>query len=167
MVVEPPEPGPQGAPEPGPDPGTGSRLGRSAVVVDVANVVGSRPDGWWRDRPAATARLLAGLAHLAERGIPPGAVQEPAAPSAGWHVVLEGVVRDLPVPGPLIAVRARSDGDAAVVTRVRSLLDAGVPEVLVVTADRGLRARLPSAVKLLGPVALRNLLDQWPERGTR
>ena len=22
------------------------------IVVDVANVMGSRPDGWWQDRPA-------------------------------------------------------------------------------------------------------------------
>src|SRR5262249_11419997 len=31
------------------------------VVVDGANVMGSRPDGWWRDRPAAARRLLATL----------------------------------------------------------------------------------------------------------
>src|SRR5262249_37128332 len=31
------------------------------VVVDGANVVGSRPDGWWRARPAAARRLLATL----------------------------------------------------------------------------------------------------------
>jgi len=29
------------------------------VIVDGANVVGSRPDGWWRDR-AGAARKLAG-----------------------------------------------------------------------------------------------------------
>ena len=34
------------------------------LVVDAANVVGSRPDGWWRDRAGAAARLLGGLAGL-------------------------------------------------------------------------------------------------------
>jgi hypothetical protein len=39
------------------------------VVVDAANVVGSTPDGWWRDRAGATARLRDRLAPLAERGL--------------------------------------------------------------------------------------------------
>ncbi|MGH3276093.1 MAG: NUDIX domain-containing protein, partial [Streptosporangiaceae bacterium] len=39
------------------------------VIVDAANVVGSRPDGWWRDRPAAARRLIAGLGTLAGAGI--------------------------------------------------------------------------------------------------
>ena len=34
------------------------------LLVDVANVVGSRPDGWWRDRAGATSRLLDRLALL-------------------------------------------------------------------------------------------------------
>jgi predicted RNA-binding protein with PIN domain len=28
------------------------------VVVDGNNVIGAKPDGWWRDRPAAVRRLL-------------------------------------------------------------------------------------------------------------
>lgn len=32
-------------------------MGRS-IVVDGNNVIGSRADGWWRDRPAAARRLL-------------------------------------------------------------------------------------------------------------
>ena len=27
------------------------------LVVDAANVVGSRPDGWWKDRAGAARRL--------------------------------------------------------------------------------------------------------------
>jgi hypothetical protein len=27
------------------------------IIVDVANVMGSRPDGWWRDRAGAAQRL--------------------------------------------------------------------------------------------------------------
>ena len=39
------------------------------LIVDVMNVIGSRPDGWWRDRPAAAQRLVVRLRRLAaERG---------------------------------------------------------------------------------------------------
>jgi 8-oxo-dGTP diphosphatase len=37
-------------------------------VVDVANVMGSRPDGWWRDRAGAAVRLYTELAALAASG---------------------------------------------------------------------------------------------------
>lgn len=50
------------------------------VVVDMANVVGARPDGWWRDRLAAATRLRAALATLARRGI---AVSD--LPASGGH----------------------------------------------------------------------------------
>ena len=45
------------------------------IIVDGANVVGSRPDGWWRDRAGAAARLRDELAPLVTEGItelPPG-----------------------------------------------------------------------------------------------
>jgi len=35
------------------------------LVVDAANVIGARPDGWWRDRAAAVQRLLAALSEAA------------------------------------------------------------------------------------------------------
>ena len=38
------------------------------IVVDVANVMGSRPDGWWRDRAGAAVRLHAQIAALASSG---------------------------------------------------------------------------------------------------
>ena len=71
--------------------GTGAVNGRPdgevTIVVDGANVVGSRPDGWWRDRAGAAVRLHDNLAKLAERGhqgIPAGklATIEPAPTSA-------------------------------------------------------------------------------------
>src|ERR1700752_44896 len=40
------------------------------LIVDGANVMGSRADGWWRDRAGAMARLHGELAALASRGIP-------------------------------------------------------------------------------------------------
>jgi 8-oxo-dGTP diphosphatase len=51
--------------------------------VDVANVMGSRPDGWWRDRAGAAVRLYAEVDHLAASGqvvLPPGAVPPGAVP---------------------------------------------------------------------------------------
>ncbi len=42
---------------------------RPVVLVDAANVVGSVPDGWWRDRAGAAERLLARVAVLAAGGV--------------------------------------------------------------------------------------------------
>lgn len=39
------------------------------IIVDGANVVGSRPDGWWRDRPGAARRLRDEIAPLVTEGI--------------------------------------------------------------------------------------------------
>jgi hypothetical protein len=85
-------------------------------VVDVANVMGSRPDGWWRDRAGAAVRLYSELASLAVSGrvTLPGdtspedgaaedaaagdALQDDAAPEdtaapADFVMVLEGAAR--------------------------------------------------------------------------
>jgi predicted RNA-binding protein with PIN domain len=35
-------------------------------IVDGMNVIGSRPDGWWRDRPAAMRDLVGELERFAE-----------------------------------------------------------------------------------------------------
>jgi 8-oxo-dGTP diphosphatase len=48
------------------------------IVVDVANVMGSRPDGWWRDRPGAAVRLHDEIVRLAQSG----RAILPAAPAA-------------------------------------------------------------------------------------
>jgi hypothetical protein len=40
--------------------------GDTIWVVDASNVIGSRPDGWWRDRAGATRRLVAQLDRLGE-----------------------------------------------------------------------------------------------------
>jgi hypothetical protein len=51
------------------------------IVVDVANVMGSRPDGWWRDRAGAAVRLHGQIAQLAASGraiLPPPGDRPPA-----------------------------------------------------------------------------------------
>jgi 8-oxo-dGTP diphosphatase len=119
------------------------------LVVDAANVVGSRPDGpdgWWRDRLGAARRLVAGLEALAARGLPDAALPadlDRAALARWWPrvvVVVEGAARavaDDLVTG-LEVVAASGAGDDAVVAAVSA---ANGPR-LVVTADRELRARV-------------------------
>jgi hypothetical protein len=118
------------------------------LVVDVANVMGSRPDGWWRDRAAAAERLLAEIAPL--RGTAVTTPDGVELTVTRLLAVLEGRARDVEAPDGVEAVRATTDGDDAVVA-VSSELTAEGRLVLVVTADRGLRARLPTGVLVAGP----------------
>ena len=146
------------------------------VVVDAANVVGSRPDGWWRDRAGAARRLAGSIVavlvarpeDLVERlgGAEPGpaartAGSDPAEAAVQVHLVLEGAagaVEDLPTHPLLDVVRSPADGDAAVVALVTTLAD--TPErVLVVTADRELRERVHAlGAQVAGPATLRDAL---------
>jgi hypothetical protein len=142
------------------------------IVVDVANVMGSRPDGWWRDRPGAAVRLHDEIVRLARSGraiLPDG----PDASEPGFVMVLEGAARAaaarLPAaepdteadgtgpagPGEVRVVQARGSGDDAIVAVVRELPGRRV----VVTADRELRARCVAAgAEILGPGWLLGLL---------
>jgi hypothetical protein len=101
------------------------------LVVDAANVVGSRPDGWWKDRAGAARRLhdqllVADLPHdvivLVLEGGGKGGV--PAGRDA--HVR---------------TVHAPRDGDSRILAEAKAAADAG-DEVTVVTADRALDARV-------------------------
>ena len=64
------------------------------VVVDVANVMGSRPDGWWRDRAGAARRLVSQIAEIAKAGVEVLPEGVPAPGLERWFprfvVVLEG-----------------------------------------------------------------------------
>jgi hypothetical protein len=163
---------------------------RICLIVDLANVMGSRPDGWWRDRAGAATRWLAQLEPLVHRRVTlpdggPGTLSEVV-------VVLEGQARAAGAgpSTPLRVVRAERDGDSTVVAVAETALtlvdataaaggtdaggmdavgtDAGGAEPggsgsggvpLVVTADRGLRARLPLGVGFVGPGWLLGLVD--------
>ena len=117
------------------------------LLIDVANTVGSRPDGWWRDRAGATARLLSRLASLTGRSLPGGL--------GCTHVVavVEGAARDVAAPDGVTVVRAPGSGDDALAAEAERLVAEG-EDVLVVTADRGLRERLPAQVAVVGPGTL-------------
>ncbi|MGR6965205.1 hypothetical protein ACU610_12135 [Geodermatophilus sp. URMC 61] len=125
------------------------------LLVDAANVVGSRPDGWWRDRAGATARLLGRLALLAGRELPvPGGGQVVCSEVVA---VVEGAARGVDAPDGVTLVRAEGSGDDALAAYAARLAAEGRAQ-LVVTADRGLRARLPDGVPVTGPGWLHPLL---------
>lgn len=134
----------------------------TVLLVDAANVVGARPDGWWRDRAGAATRLLERLAGLVGRPLvgPDGGTLTCTAVVA----VLEGRARDATAPTAVGVVRATGSGDDAVVAEAAALVAAG-RAVLVVTADRGLRARLPAAAEVTGPGWLLARLDEQPPPG--
>jgi 8-oxo-dGTP diphosphatase len=113
-------------------------------VVDVANVMGARADGWWRDRAAAALRLCRSVAELAARGVPAARMPNGLPAPAAWVLVLEGQARAAAasltdVPPEMRVVTAPGSGDDAIVAEVASL--AAAASCLVVTADRELRRR--------------------------
>ena len=104
------------------------------LIVDGANVVGSRPNGWWRDRAGAAQRLHQAI----------------TAADLGYDVVvlvLEGVARrgqPAGEDGVIHTVHAPGSGDDAIVEQVRTRSKDG-DDVVVVTADRVLRERVAAA----------------------
>jgi hypothetical protein len=125
-------------------------------VVDGANVIGARADGWWRDRPGAARRLVADIsAWIAGADARPASEGQPEWPTR-IVVVLEGAARaGIPAgavgiaspPGErasgvirpvLVVVHAPGHGDDAILAAARN---AG-PETLVITSDRELIGRV-------------------------
>ncbi|MEU0672934.1 NTP pyrophosphohydrolase [Streptomyces sp. NPDC006172] len=110
------------------------------VIVDAANVVGSVPDGWWRDRRGAAERLRD---RLAADGLPGH------SGPAEIVLVVEGAARGVAaVPGVRVE-SAPGSGDDHIVALVA---DAGDRRRLVITADRELRHRVTElGAEVTGP----------------
>jgi hypothetical protein len=120
------------------------------LLVDAANVIGSRPTGWWRDR-AGAARLFVEQVRAA---VASGQVASPVV------VVLEGKAREGVQVGTTDGVsvlHAAGSGDDALVETVSNEPD----EVTLVTADRDLRRRAEAlGATVVGPGWLLNLLEE-------
>lgn len=103
-------------------------MAEERLVVDGMNVIGARPDGWWRDRDGAVRRLHARL-----RGLGGSVV-----------LVLDGrPLPDLPegVHGGVTVRYGRRRGPDAADDRIVELV-AEDSEITVVTSDRRLRERV-------------------------
>jgi predicted RNA-binding protein with PIN domain len=121
------------------------------LVVDAANVVGARPDGWWRDRAGAARRLLMRISAApvcADRSVEVVVVLEGAAKGA-----LDGSA----APEGLRVVAADGSGDDAIVAQVAAHRGR---TITVVTADRGLRERVVAlGAETVGPRWLLDRID--------
>jgi predicted RNA-binding protein with PIN domain len=119
-------------------------------LVDGMNVIGTRPDAWWRDRHAAMVRLVDLLERFAAAGGEDVTVvfEQPPSP---------------PIASPLIEVahapRARRDAaDHEIVRRLRT--DSDPEQTRVVTSDRWLADQAHAAGATVEPAApFRTRLD--------
>lgn len=121
-------------------------------LVDGMNVIGSRPDGWWRDRGAAALRLTERLRRLAAEGEPVTLVLDGRPVeglAAGEH---EGVE---------VLYAERRGPDAADDRIVELVRERGSGGVRVVTSDRRLRERVQAlGCEVEGAGALLRRLDE-------
>ncbi|HVM68202.1 MAG TPA: hypothetical protein VMU14_25210 [Acidimicrobiales bacterium] len=110
------------------------------LVIDAANVIGSRPTGWWRDRPGAARDFVARV----RATVATGRLRPPVT------VVLEGRSRagadEADVDGVQV-VHAPGEGDDTIAAIAEAQVD-----VVVVTADRRLAERARAAgATVMGP----------------
>jgi predicted RNA-binding protein with PIN domain len=120
-------------------------------LVDGMNVIGARPDGWWRDRPAAIRGLAARLAELAaESGDEVRVVFDGRAPSEQ---------PDAPGVGIEFAPGGPNSADDRIAAAVAS--DDDPSSLRVVTSDRELGDRVRAAgAEVVGARSFRRRLDE-------
>lgn len=103
------------------------------LVIDAANVIGSRPTGWWRDRPGAARRFTERVRATVAAGRldrPVTVVLEGRARAGAEEVDLDGVA----------VVHAPGEGDDTI-----AAIAEAHGAATVVTADRALAARVRTA----------------------
>ncbi|MGZ5335341.1 MAG: NYN domain-containing protein [Solirubrobacterales bacterium] len=112
--------------------GAGGAAPRSRWIVDGMNLIGSRPDGWWRDREAAWKRLHDELSdHVRASGDDLELFLDGRRPR-DWHD--DGLVETT------FAAGGPNAADDAIAARVAA--DPHPAAVRVVTSDRELAKRV-------------------------
>jgi predicted RNA-binding protein with PIN domain len=130
-------------------------LGESTTMtrwlIDGMNVIGSRPDRWWRDRGGAMRALAAGVERLAERGDEVTIVFDSKADPPPRE--RKGVrIR-------YASARGRNAADDEIAAIVRS--DADPASVQVVTSDADLARRVRGhGASVIGAGSFRRALDR-------
>jgi predicted RNA-binding protein with PIN domain len=116
-------------------------------IVDGMNVIGSRPDGWWRDRPAAMRSLAEELSAWAD--------------GRDVAVVFDGRPFDLEAPGVAISFASRRGPNAADDDIARMVeADADPSGLTVVTSDAELSRRVRElGAEVVGAGDFRKMLD--------
>jgi hypothetical protein len=121
------------------------------LVVDAANVVGSRPTGWWRDRAGAASTFVDQI----RAAVDSGRLDQPVV------VVLEGGARpgvETGTDSGVTVVHAAASGDDELINVISRNEDG---ETTIVTADRALRRRAQAiGAEVLGPGWLLDLLAE-------
>ncbi|MEA2844654.1 MAG: hypothetical protein QOJ69_2325 [Actinomycetota bacterium] len=124
------------------------------VLVDGNNVMGSTPDGWWRDRPGAVRRLLLRLQCFHRHS------------GAEVVLVLDVPQADLPEgehDGVTVRYASRKGRDAADDRIVELLDEQAASHVEVVTSDRALADRV--AARGATPTGARAFLVRLTDAG--
>ena len=129
------------------------------LVVDAANTIGSRPDGWWHDRAGAVERLRDQLTAGRKVGLELSGLEPSLTGLRRFPelvLVTEGAARGVRGTDDVTVVPASGSGDDAIVAEAAARRNGPRP-VVVVTADRELRDRVRAVgASTLGP---RSLLD--------
>lgn len=122
-------------------------------LIDGNNVYGSRPDGWWNDRAAASGRFAQRVAEWCRTHddevtlVFDAPVPEATLMLAGGNLSIEQAPR-----------RGRNAADDHIVDLANADGEPGLVEITVVSSDKGLRLRLADSVRLMGAGRFRELI---------
>jgi hypothetical protein len=123
-------------------------------LIDGNNVFGSKPDGWWNNRTRAAVALTDAVARWCLGHCDPVVlvfdrpVDDEVLILAGGNLAVEAAPR-----------RGRDAADHHLVNLATAAIDEGGTDVVVVSSDKGLIARLPAGARPMGVGRFRRLID--------